>query len=620
MTFTYTEGQAKAKLFDDVLAYWYRVEITNCDATTTISQVTVDAPMQKVKELWDGLYRSIASFQKYASSKYNDYTLNVAKDSWTSTGTGTAADASTMVELDSLATATDFIVVGFPYRMSGLRLNFVGGHVNTTAGTVATVSYCNGVGPTTSASAWTSVGTVDDQTATAGVSFSKSGVITWNAPTFASEFKTVISPPTVSGGGENRIIPLSIYGLPSPTATALVSGVTDTKSPLYWYKIHFSQNLSGDVQLYYVGGIPAQNAINGYKFTVDHADRLWYWGDETKPNRGFCSSMYAPQVVNGDDTIEIELGDATYPVCGRSLFTRYGSTATNVQLICKPTSTWAIVGETLENFRPFLLSDAIGCTAPLTMDVATAEYAPGLFRRMAIWQGQSGIYMSSGESPQEISNDIRDKFDPKHANYLTAATLATCTGWIDHVYNEYHWVIPGSTDWVFDIKRRKWSEAPKASKIHCGVAVSDTNGVPFSYGCTATGFLERLEYGTTFDGTAIAYVLQTGDIAPTGNVMDRTELRGIRLVGKAKETTDQTIAVSHYGDSSTTATALREAVTISMSNTGKRLFSVIKTFGSVILKHVFHSLKFSVSTDDETVGFEPIFLTLYYKIIGKDKR
>jgi hypothetical protein len=133
ITFTSTATTAYPRVIDDILAYWYKIEITNCDTTTTISQITLDAPMQQVKELWSGLYGPIASFQKYASSKYTDYTLNVFKDSWTAIGTGTDADASTMVELDSLATSTDAIFVGFMRRQTGMRFNFIGGHVNTTA-------------------------------------------------------------------------------------------------------------------------------------------------------------------------------------------------------------------------------------------------------------------------------------------------------------------------------------------------------------------------------------------------------------------------------------------------------------------------------------------------------
>jgi hypothetical protein len=626
ITFASTVTTEYPSIIDDVLAFWYKIEILDCDTTTTITQVTLDAPMQNIKELWDGLYSPIASFQKYTSSQYNDYTLNVREDSWTSTGTGTTADASTMVELDSLATSTEYIVVGFSRRMSGLRINLIGGHVNTVASTIAEISYCNGVGPTTSSSAWTSAGNIDDQTSTAGVSFSKSGVITWNSPAPEKEFKAVIGSPSLvsktervqvtgeSGDNYWKTITSSIS-----TNYAVKSSGADIRSPLYWYKISFSATLHTDVQMFYIGGIPASESIGGYKFSTNHADRLWLWGDERNPNRGICSAMYSPQVLSGDDCIEIYLGDSTAPVCGRSLFTRFGSTTTNMQIICKPSSTWAIIGETLDNFRPYLLSDSIGCVAPLTMDVGTAEVTPGTFRRLAVWVGQDGVYMSDGNPPACISNDIRDKFDPKHANFLGNSVLPTLTGFIDSNYNEYHMVIPSSTDWVYDFRRRKWSEAPKASLLNCGVSVNDVNGVAYSYGCTNTGYMERLEYGTTFDGTAIAYSLHTGDIAPTGGISDRTELRSIRLIGKSKTTTTETISVTHYGDTSTTA-SVPTITPISMSNVGKRLFNVIRSVGNAILLSCMHSIKLSISTNNEAVGFEPIFMILGFKNVGKDRR
>jgi hypothetical protein len=229
--------------------------------------------------------------------------------------------------------------------------------------------------------------------------------------------------------------------------------------------------------------------------------------------------------------------------------------------------------------------------------------------------------MSDGTAPVLISGDIRDKFDPKHANYIGAAALATCTAWIDPVYHEYHWVIPDSTQWVYDLKRKRWYEAPLAAskRLLGGLPVYDTNGVAYSYGFTSSGYLYRTENGTTFDSAAIAHTLQTGDMAPTGAIMDRTEVVSFRLVGKAKTVTAETVSLSHYGDSSTTAST-PSPDGMSMANSGKRLFSVSRSFGRNPKTHVYHSFKTTVSTSDETVGFEPIFFTIGYINRGKDTR
>lgn len=583
-TFTSTATTAKLKSIDDKVMYWYRFDITNCDTTTTLYQVTLDIPFQAMKELWDGNYRNISSFLVYKNSTFNDYTVNVFQDSWSS------SDTSSFVELDSLATATDFIVAGFTERQMGFRTNLIGGHVNTTASTSATVSYYNGTGPATTAASWTSVGTTDDGTINSAISYAKSGTITWTPPDFSAEFPVSISSST---------------GSASPS--------------MYYYKIQFSQNLSADVQAFFIGGILAPEVVSGHKFSVHHVDRLWLWGDEKDPLRGFCTAKDTAQVLRGTDTVEIFLKNT--PVAGVSLFERYGSTATNVQLVCEPSRTWAIVGETIENFKPNCIDEANGCTAPLTMDVATVETQVGVFRRVGMWQAQNAIVMSDGSSVIEISRDIRDKFDPKHANYIGASTLATCSGWIDPVFNEYHWVIPGTTQWVYDILRRKWYEAPLAAtkRIACGCAVYDTNGIAYSYGSTASGYMYRMDYGTTVDGIGIPFALQIADVAPTGNILDRTEVCSVRLAGKAKSTTSQTVLVEHFGDTSTTA-SVPAIAGISMTNSGKRLFNVIRSMGTNPKNNVFHSIKLSITTTDETYGFEPIFLTIGYRNLGKDTR
>lgn len=583
-TFSSTASSARQKSIDDKIAYWYRFDITNCDTTTTLSQVTVDTPMQTMKEMWDGQYRTCASFLVYKSNTFNDYTVNVFEDSWDS------ANDATYVPLDSLASATDFIVAGFTERQMAIRLHLIGGHVNTTAGTAATLSYCNGTTVPTTSTDWTTADSVDDGTINAGISFAKSGTAAWTPPAFASEFKVSIS---------------GSKGVESPS--------------LYYYKIQFNQNLSADVQLFFVGGIPAPEDIPGHKFAVHHVDRLWLWGNEKDPLKGSCTAKDTAQVVRGLDTADIFLKNK--PVAGVSLFERYGSTAANVQLVCESSRTWAIVGETVENFSPNCIDESNGCTSADTMDVATVEVLPGTFRRVGIWQAQNAIVMSDGSTVTDLSRDIRDKFDPLHENYIGAATLATCTGKIDVLHNEYVWVIPGVTCWVLDILRRKWSEKPLAAtkRITCARTVYDTNGLPYFYGATNSGYLYRLDYGTSIDNIGIPFVLQLADIAPTGNIQDRTEVCSFRLVGKAKSTTSQKVLVEHFLDSDTTA-SVPAIPTISMANTGKRLFSVIRSFGTKPKNGILHSFRLSITTNDETIGFEPIFAVIGYRVVGKDTR
>mgnify|MGYP001564783121 CR=1 FL=1 len=579
MTWTSTASTSVPKFIDGIQGYWYKIEISGAvglDNTTTVSQVSVLSSMQQIRDIWDGTFLSIGSFQKYASSTYNDYTTNVFENDYDST------NSATFATLDALATATDFIVAGFPTRQSALRIGIIGGSVNTTAGTVLTVYYWNGT-------AWTSVGSVDDGTAQGGISFAKSGVVSWNPASITSEHKQILA------------------------------GAKKTES-LYYYKMAFSQNFSATVRIYNVAGILAQTDLRGYKFPFYHLSRLCLANNADKePNAVLCSIPYSSHIFNGPDSLPLSIGDGKGLTAGASIYSRFGSTLNSVALFFKESETWVWLGTTKEDLRIHQLSPSIGCNAPLTVKVVPAFDTPdasgggGIGRSLAIWQGAAGIYMSDGAAISKISNDIRDKFDPLHANYVGAATLATTTASYDPVNDEYHWIIPGAGEWVFDLRKAKWFRIDRQTGkyLQCGIEVTDTNGTPYTYGALSTGYLERLEYGNTFDGTAIPYTLRTGDLAlHNGSIWRDTTIRKIKVVQLAKTVTASTPTLTHFGDSKTTGTTYS---TYSAASSGKRL--AFTTPPDIRLgPHFFHGLQLTQSTSDETApGFEPLFIGVYYE-------
>lgn len=577
MTWTSTASTSVPKIIDGIQGYWYKIEITGAtglDNTTTVSQVSILSGMQQVRDIWDGTFWSIGSFQKYASSSYQDFTTNVFENEYDSTNTATFAT------LNSLATATDFLVAGFPARMSALRVGIIGGHVNTTSGTVLTVWYWNGT-------AWTSVGSVDDGTSQGGVSFAKSGVVSWNPATITSEHKQVIA------------------------------GAKRTES-LYYYKLSFSQNFSADVQVYNVAGIPAQTDLRGYKFPLYHVGRLCFVNNADKEPEGIlCSIPNSSHIFNGPDSLSLSIGDGKGLTGGASVYSRFGSTLNSVALLFKDAETWVWLGMTKEDLKIHQLSPSIGCNAPLTIKVVptfdSGENAGGIGRSIAIWQGAAGIYMSDGASIAKISNDIRDKFDPLHANYVGAAVLPTCTAAYDPVNDEYHWIVPGIGEWVYDLRKTKWFQIDRGTGkyLQCGIEVVDTGGNPYVYGALSTGYLERLEYGTSFDGTGVAYTLRTGDLAlHNGSVWRDTTIRKIKVVQGAKTVTSSTPTLTHFGDSKTSGTTYS---TYSATSSGKRL--AFTTPPDIRLgPYLFHGLKLTQTTSDETApGFEPFFIGIYYE-------
>jgi hypothetical protein len=88
--------------------------------------------------------------------------------------------------------------------------------------------------------------------------------------------------------------------------------------------------------------------------------------------------------------------------------------------------------------------------------------------------------------------------------------------------------------------------------------------------------------------------------------------RKIKLTAKAKNTSTSTVAVTHYGDTRSTG----ETVTaLSQAGSDRRLYQVIR---SISERAIVHGFKFSVSTTNETIGFEPMVLSGIYRVLGED--
>jgi len=150
--------------------------------------------------------------------------------------------------------------------------------------------------------------------------------------------------------------------------------------------------------------------------------------------------------------------------------------------------------------------------------------------------------------------------------------------------------------------------------LWCGFPVEDGYGNQYIYGGTGDGYIERLDNGNTFDGVSIAYKFRLPDSLLNESWDTRKEIRNIRLVGKCKTTTAETVAVTHYADGNTTAST--PAITaIANKKTGRRFYKFQR---SVSFRGVTHSLEFSISTSDEYGGFDPLYVSGLYKVIDYD--
>jgi len=266
-------------------------------------------------------------------------------------------------------------------------------------------------------------------------------------------------------------------------------------------------------------------------------------------------------------------------------------------------------------------SDKIGCIAPQTLKTYHAAYdiTLNVDRNVAIWQGSDGIYMFDGRNIIPIHYDIKNFFDKRSSSSINTSKISDSVAFFDEQNKEYHWCFASGSsttlneEWVYDLRRQRWYEVERGStkKLQAGCLVIDTNGNKYNFGAIDTGYVERLEYTNSFDGDDMTFVFQTGDIALGESFMIETNIRKIKFGTVAKTTTANSITLTHYPDTSTTGTTK----TLTPAKSGYRIADTLKGDN---WKGTLHSFKFSMTTDDETIGFEPLHFAIAYKPIRID--
>lgn len=575
VSFTSTAAVAKVKVIDQVALFWYRVYVDVADTSTGIYQVTLSDVFQAIQDIWDGETRTCASAQIYKNSTYNDNTLNVLEEDYVSGSTGTYADMSSL-------TTAGYLIVGFLERMSGLIVNMVDAKGNTAAA-IMTTYYWNGASFVAHGSGG------EDGTNEGGKSLSKSGTITWPAIDESLEFKLSV------GNGE----------------------------PVYFYKIAFNASLSANTYIDFIGGIPAQKQITGYKFPMFAHNRLFLVSEQAdEKNSVLVSAEHTNCVFNGVDSTILYFNDDQELIAGAALYSQFGSNLYNMTVFFKRYQTWALIGNGPEDWTQFQASDSIGCIAPLSVQTAHVgfELAPGQSKNIVIWQSDIGIHLFDGREIKFLSDDISDWFDKRKSYSINRTKIADSTSFFDEDNQEYHWLFASGAattldkEFVYDIKKQRWYEVDRGTglRLQIGCSVKDTNGNSYNYASIDTGYVERLENGNTFDGTSMVFTLHLGDMAYDG-MMAETGIRKVKLVMVAKSTTANSVSMTHYPDTSSTGDA---AISYLPTASGKRIADVVKTVG--LTPGIFHGLKFVITTNDEAYGFEPLFVGVGYKITRED--
>jgi len=584
--FTFDSSVSDAEPYHMEGIYLYAYLFTLSAGTAEISHVSVNAPWQPVVDVWDGVLRQPIQFQVESADEFENYTDEVNYQSDIEIPIGGI--------LDGLLT-TDNIVVMFDERTAGIRFEMLAGLINENAADV-TVKYNTGA-------AWVTVGTsLRDETENVDATIGKTGLISWSPPGVEDEH------------------PVTLFG---------VTG--------YAYQITFSATLSGtkgipvgedpEVLVDLVTGIPAQKTVKAFKFPSAYKNRLLLCGytEGKEANRVDYSSSNAPDVFNGLDSSmdglqSLYFGNSDALTAGTQLYNRYGSNVFTIWLALKQSSTYILTGDTPEDFKIFPVSFTIGCPAPLTLATAEVgfEAVQGIQRNIAFWLAHSGPVMFNGSEIFPIPG-IDKYFDPSESVCINFDYIENARGWYDTTYREYNILIPsGSAQvtnnvWlVYDIIKKKWFEKDTgaAGVPQASIQVVDTFGNKYVYAGLDTGYLIRLENGTSWGGTAIAAVLTTGDFWPSKNIWDKTIIRQMKIVTKA---TTPTIDVVHYADTAASGTTIINDGSLVAS--GYRLTRITKPFNLIGWSHRF---SFQLSSSTVANPFEPIGWGIQWQYIRDD--
>jgi hypothetical protein len=592
VTFTSTVDLAVPRYIDGYFLYWYQFYLDTGEVE--LYQVTLDAPFQDIIDLWDGVYRDISACYWRSASKFNDSTLDVLKRDYDST------DADTYLDLSSLpafSTPNNCLELGFAEKMTGLFFEIPPEAQNSTADTTMSVDYWNG-------REYLSVGTIADGTSDNDVAFARSGAVTWYNSSISDETKAI-----------------KVEGVTKSTGTI---ADFNRSQPFYFYRVRFDKAMDAKMHVDYIGGITASKTISHYKFPVFAQGRVLLCGDmSSEKNKVTCSGKWMSQVYNGDDSVDIYIGDEKELTCGTELFTQYGGNLYSLVLLFKDTEFWIVAGQDINQWgnSTFPVSTSIGCPAPQTLRTITLSTEPSgginINRSLAIFQGANGMYMTDGKAPIPIHHDIKEYFNKNSALCIKASMVGDSVGFMDEEKQEYHWLFASGTSATtlnkelgYDIIRNRWFEIDRGTgmDLQHGTSVEDTYGNQYTYGFIDTGYIERLEYGTTFDGNDITCTMQIGDFLPLETIMQETMIDKLKLLAVAKTTTTNNITVTHYGDSNTTGTTLKDC--FDPNHTGYRLAYPFNTDN--LGGYTFHSFKFEMTTDDETIPFEPLALGIVY--------
>jgi hypothetical protein len=492
--------------------------------SAVISHVTVDAPFQKIVDIWDGVFRQPIAFQvsQDADGPYDDYTADVYDTSY--------PDVPIGAYLGALPSAGHIIAM-FDERQVALNFKMLSGLGNTNDA-VPTVYKWDGTD-------WIDVELLKDSTV--------SNLSTWKSLESTGSYHWADR----GSSTENKI---NLFG---------VTG--------YAYKIEFDAQLSGtnpeDLIIDTVYGIPAPEPPKGFAITAPFGNRLLLINqiDANEGDRIDYCLPNAPDVWNGDLTSmggyqSMYAGTGEPITAARQLFNRFGSNIFSTVVLTSNSTTHLLWGDGPDDFRIYPISFTVGCPAPKTMAVAESgfEIANDVRRNTAFWVSHAGPIMFDGVVIAAIPG-LEAYFDSADPLYLGASSIAAANGWWNSTRKEYSFV--AGTKWfTYSIDKKAWfltepsPAAPAPVYPNCGFPATTSGGRQYIYGGFDDGIMRMLDNGTTWDGEAIEQTVETGDFYPLQDPWSMSSIEALKIVSKIL-TEDVDVTVSVYTDTEGTTKA-----------------------------------------------------------------
>ncbi len=476
VTWASTVDTSKVKYLEGFVLYWYQFELPAGSAS--VSYVTVNAPWQDVPNIWNAEEIVIGQAKTFNTTTYQDYS-DEAKDD----------DPATVVILDALNT-THFFYVGFTEPVQGFHIRIPGTKENGT-GSILTTKYWAGT-------AWAAVTAQNDGTAEGGATFAQTGVISF-APVAA-----------------NTEFPREIAG----------------EALLFYYQMSVSVQLDAEVELYYITGIPAPEAIQPYRFPGEFQNRAWLFNEYLgEKNKARYSAANNPNTWNGSDSGFLFFGDETDLTASAVIFNVFRSTGYYQLIVTKANETWRVFGNGPASWTKDQVSSNVGTIAPLSMAVCEiSDISADTKRHVVIWQSDSGVVMFDGAAIIPISDDIRNFWDPNSDDFIPTDRQDDSVGWYDPNLGVYKLLVSSGSgqtthnvELEYSLKYQEWTKIYRenndgANPLQAGFPVRDTIGNTYSYGGTNEGYLYRLNNGTSWHGAEIAQILHTKDLLLDGNL------------------------------------------------------------------------------------------------------